>query len=102
MHTVTLSDRLYGIMREALRVTGAKLTECSEGMGYTRIAFRGTQEAWDLVAKYLSDLRDSARGPERGTYTSALGRIPNASRRYSWEIARLHRKQATKRAGGAL
>lgn len=92
MHTVTLSDSMHSPIREAIRETGAKLTECHDGHGFTRIAYQGDDDAWTLIANYLSELRDSATGRDRGSYTSALSRIPNASSRYTWEICRLRIK----------
>jgi len=97
--TCTLSDNILNEMRWALMETGAQLTEVHD-MGYTRIAYKGTPDQWDLVAARLSASRDIARGSTRAALTRALKRMPSAWRDYQWELARQHRRatRAARRA----
>lgn len=71
---------------------------------YSRVAYAGTQAQWDAVYAAMAERRENQTGRERGSTTSAMGRIVTSAQLTEWDaqgeaaMARWAARKAARRA----
>jgi len=74
--TVSFTYNVHHAASAATRAAIALLEDVTYEVGHhDRMAYRGTLSQWDVVHAAMTADRDAATGSEKGTLTSALGRI---------------------------